>query len=100
MEKFDQVWTYIEARLTPIITKAVRSALPEQPELDPDLMSREKVISEYDISNGSLYNLINSGDLTKHKMGRLTYFSKTEIEALAKAKKLAVRMTNKRRAEK
>ncbi len=79
------VWTYLRDGLKPIIADALNETMPKLlKEHNRDLIPRDKVISDYGISNGKLYNLFNSGELTKYKLDGLTFIDKQEIEALVK----------------
>ena len=79
------VWTYINDRLKPIIADTLNETMPRLlKEHNRDLIPREKVIEDYGISNGKLYNLFKAGILTKYKLDGLTFIDKQELEALVK----------------
>lgn len=79
------VWTYLGDRLKPIIADTLNETMPKLlKEHNRDLIPREKIITDYGISNGKLYNLFNASILTKYKLDGLTFIDKQEIEALVK----------------
>lgn len=97
MEIIEEVRSFLEDLIKPIVTEAVKDSISEQNQdvSGKRLMPREEFCTTYGVSNGKLYDLFNSGKLTKKKVDGLTFIDIDEWESLAQERDMVVIRSSK-----
>lgn len=87
--------------IKPIVAEAVAEALPKQePQQEDHLLTLKEAIRKYPLSHTTIYRLFDSGELSKHKLGKRTVLDENELKVLFRKETLTgmtARRTSKRR---
>ncbi len=90
MENLEGVKSFLRDLITPIVEKAVKSAMPEKKKDIPDgYLSISQIEEKYHVSYGTIYRRFESGELTKVKNGGRTLVEVAELERVLKKGRLA-----------
>lgn len=88
MDNLTPVRSFLQDLLAPIVTEAVKSAIPDSNSNKKDYLSIEEAIEEYSLSSSTIYRRFENGTLTKVKSGGRTLLKRCEIIACLKEGKL------------
>jgi len=81
MDNLTPVRSFLQDLITPIVTAAVKAAIPAvEPQEEKDYISVKQAIERYTISCSTIYRRFEEGTLTKVKSGGRTLIKVSEIE--------------------
>ncbi|MGM9735153.1 MAG: helix-turn-helix transcriptional regulator [Candidatus Cryptobacteroides sp.] len=99
MDNLNPLKSFLSDLITPIVQKAVKDAVPAKENSSlPRFIPVSQIPEEYGISVSTIYLRFNTGELTKHKQGGLTFVDREELEKSIKARKLCDTVAPKKKS--
>lgn len=89
MDNLTPIRSFFQDLITPIVTEAVKSAMPRaESQGKKEYLTIEEAIEEYSLSSSTIYRRFDSGDFTKVKNGGRTMLKRCEIEGFLRERRL------------
>lgn len=98
MDNLKPLKSFLTDLITPIVEKAVKDAVPgKEGDIPHNYIPVSQVAEEYGISVSTIYLRFSTGELTKHKQGKLTFVDRDELENSIKARRLCATAAPKKK---